>query len=246
MAGTKEKTPLMEQIDQLVKLSATDKHALETILGMVVTEDAVLRPVALDTKNINNGTLYEEGVAYLAPPYYYLYRGLTTGEDFEKKVPGIYLSPTDHYIWIPVTEHNEDDKWLIEGKFATADSNEIINLLIKKDDIQLNIPESGKVFRPDELETDDILKRAIKRTLRAKNINLDNYRQYFTDKNALFNFKQVVKNPNSRLSMLLFERGCSALHLKYTVTVEEIDPEHPLGNKLDTPIQICSEDTYSV
>lgn len=214
--------------------------------GMIVTDEDVLKPVMLNQNNINDGTQYEKGVAYCAPPYYYLYRGTTMTVEFQQKLPGIYLCPDDHYIWIPVTEGNQDDQWKIEDKFATADQRAIIEVLLSHEDVNLAIPESGKVFRPDECDTDDILKRVIKRVLKAKDIDIDKYKQFFADKNALFNFKQVVKNPKARLSMLLFERGCSALNLKYTITIEELDPDHARGGALKAPIAVCSEGTYSV
>lgn len=214
--------------------------------GMIVTDEDVLRPVILNQRNINDGTQYDKGFAYCAPPYYYIYRGTTMTMEFDKKLPGIYLTPDDHYIWIPVTEGNEDDQWLIKDKFATTDQRKIIDVLLSGEDVSLNIPESGKVFRPDEVDGDDILKRAIKRVLKAKDIDIDKYKAYFADKNALFNFKQVVKNPKARLSMLLFERGCSALNLKYTITIEEIDPKKSRGGALKKPIAVCSEDTFMI
>lgn len=228
---------LSEEVDKLME---------ELHNGMIVTNEDVLKPVLLNQRNINDGTLYERGYAYCAPPYYYLYRGPTLCVEFQQKLPGIYLAPDDHYIWIPVTEGNEDKEWLIEEKFATTDQRKIIEVLLKQEDVSLNIPESGKVFQPDECDEDDILKRAIKRVLKAKDIDIDKYKAYFADKNALFNFKQVVKNPKARLSMLLFERGCNALNLKYTITIEELDPNRPRGGPLRNPITVCSEDTYTV
>lgn len=218
----------------------------EEMLGFIVTKEDVLQPAILNVANVNDGTMYDYGYAYCAPPYYYIYRGTTLTREFDMKLPGIYLAPDDHYIWIPVTEGNQDDQWKIEDKFATTNMQDIIKAMLDSEDVSLNIPESGKIFRPDELDTDDILKRAIKRALAAKRVDIEGCRKRFPDKNALFNFKQVVKSPTSRLSMLLFERGCAALNLKYTVTVEEIDPDKCVGAKLETPIQICSEDTYSV
>lgn len=236
-------TVLNESIDNVVELPV-DPNDPSKIDGMLVTDDDVLIPIMLNQHNINDGTVYEPGNAYIAPPYYYIFRGTTMTVEYERGLPGIYLDPTDHYVWIPVTLNNQDDRWLIKDKFATADEQKIIHLLIKANDINLAIPDSGRVFRPEELDGDDLLKRVIKRALKAKNVDIDAYRTRFTDKNALFNFKQVVKNPTSRLSMLLFERGCSALNLKYTITVEEVDPESPIGLKLDAPIVICSEDTF--
>lgn len=220
---------------------------VKTITDLVVTDEDVLKAVKLNTDNINDGTLYEKGVAYVAYPYYYIYRGTTMTVEFDRKLPGIYLAPNDHYIWIPVTEGNEDAEWRVDDKFATADQRKIIDVLVDREDINLAIPDSGKVFRPDETPNDDILKRAIKRVLKAKGVNIDNYKRRFADKNALFNFKQVIKG-DGKLSMLLFERGCNAMNLKYTISIDEIsvDPENCVGEPLKAPIVISSEDSYTV
>lgn len=212
---------------------------------LIVTREDVLKAVKLNVENINDGTMYEKGIAYIAYPYYYIYRGTTMTTEFDRRLPGIYLAPDDHYVWIPVTPGNEDEEWKVDDKFATADAKKIIDVLIDRDDINLSIPDSGKVFRPDETADDDILKRLIKRVLRAKDIDIDQYKSRFADKNALFNFKQVIKG-DGKLSMLLFERGCNALNLKYTITIEDLDPKNSVGTQLKHPITISSEDEYSV
>lgn len=217
------------------------------IADLIVTEEDVLKPVKLNTENINDGTEYQKGIAYIAYPYFYQYRGTTMTVEYDHKEPGIYLTPDDHYIWVPVTEGNGDDdaRYRVDDKFATADERKIIDIMIDRDDIQLAIPDSGRVFRPEETPNDDILKRLIKRILRTKNVDIDAYKYRFADKNALFNFKQVIKG-DGKLSMLLFERGCNALNLRYTITIEENDPEHPIGDALKKPLVICSEDGYDV
>ena len=217
------------------------------ITDLIVTEEDVLKPVKLNVDNINDGTLYQKGYAYIAYPYYYPFRGTVMTTEYAHREPGIYLTPDDHYIWIPVTEGNgdQDKRYSVDDKFATADERKIIDVMIDREDIQLAIPESGKVFRPEETENDDMLKRLIKRILKTKDVDIDAYKYRFADKNALFNFKQVVKG-DGKLSMLLFERGCNALNLKYTITVDEIDPESSIGLPLKAPLTISSEDGYNV
>lgn len=222
-----------------------DQKKVTTQSDLIVTREDVLKAVKLNVDNINDGTMYDKGIAYIAYPYYYIYRGTTMTVEFDRRLPGIYLAPDDHYIWIPVTPGNEDDEWKVDDKFATADAKKIIDVLIDREDINLNIPESGKVFRPDETSDDDILKRLIKRVLRAKDIDIDQYKTRFADKNALFNFKQVIKG-DGKLSMLLFERGCNALNLKYTITIEDVDPSNSVGTALRQPITISSEDEYNM
>ena len=215
------------------------------LTDLIVTNEDVLRATKLNVENINDGTLYEKGVAYVAYPYFYIYRGTTMTREYEQKLPGIYLTPDDHYIWIPVTPGNQDQDWIVDDKFATANARDIIDVLVDREDVSLQIPDSGKVFRPEENENDDILKRAIKRVLKMKGVDLDAYKCRFADKNALFNFKQVIKG-DGKLSMLLFERGCNALNLKYTITIDEIDPNHTIGDPLKAPIIISSEDFYNI
>lgn len=229
------------------EMKNTSQNQNPHAVDLIVTEEDVLKPVRLNVENINDGTQYERGIAYVAYPYFYIFRGTTMTIEYDHKEPGIYLTPDDHYVWIPVTEGNgdQDKRWSVDDKFATADERKIIELLISKDDINLNIPDSGKVFRPEETEKDDMLKRLIKRILRIKDVDIDAYKTRFADKNALFNFKQVVKG-DGKLSMLLFERGCNALNLKYTISVDELDSEHPIGKALERPLVICSEDGYNV
>ena len=240
----KEPDDLQEAVSPEV---VDDMPPKKDIGDLVVTEEDVLKPVLLNTENINDGTQYERGVAYIAYPYFYQFRGTTMTVEYDHKLPGIYLTPDDHYIWVPVTDADDEDvsRYKVDDKFATADERKIIDILIDREDIQLAIPDSGRVFRPEETEKDDILKRIIKRLLKAKNVDIDAYKYRFADKNALFNFKQVVKG-DGKLSMLLFERGCNALNLKYTITIEELDSAHPIGDPLAQPLRICSEDGYNV
>ncbi len=226
-------------------MSNEKNESKKKLTDLIVTDEDVLKVAKLNVDNINDGTQYEKGVAYIAYPYFYIYRGTTMTVEFERKLPGIYLTPDDHYIWIPVTPGNEDQDWIVDDKFATADERKIVDILLDRDDIHLTIPDSGKVFRPEEDENDDILKRGIKRALRLKGVDLDAYKHRFADKNALFNFKQVIKG-DGKLSMLLFERGCNALNLKYTITIDEIDPKHTIGDALKSPVVISSEDSYNV
>ena len=95
---------------------------------------------------------------------------------------------------------------------------------------------------PAETLKDDILKRAIKRALKQKGIDLDACKARFASKNMLFNFKSVIRG-NTRLSMLLFDRGAEALSLKYTILLEEAGGEI-VGKELTEPIAISSDELY--
>ena len=76
-----------------------------------------------------------------------------------------------------------------------------------------------------------------------KNVDLDRYKDRFTNKNELFNFKQVIRG-DSKLSILIFNRGCEALNLKYSIVLEDKSPDDIVGDKLMEPIIVSSEDTY--
>ena len=48
------------------------------------------------------------------------------------------------------------------------------------------------------------------------------------------------------MSIMLFERLMEALHLKYTIIIEEVSPEEACGKKIMEPIRISSEDTFEM
>ena len=77
-----------------------------------------------------------------------------------------------------------------------------------------------------------------------KGIDIDRFKYRFVDKNALFNFKQVLKGDN-RLSMLLFDRGVEAFNLKYTIVLEE-NGNDSIGIPLNKPIIVSSNDTHEL
>ena len=78
-----------------------------------------------------------------------------------------------------------------------------------------------------------------------KNVDLDKYKNNFTNKNELFNFKQVIRN-GKKLSILIFNRGIEALNLKYELIISEKGDTNIVGTKLEEPIVVSSEDTYDL
>lgn len=213
----------------------------------LVTDDEVF---LLDEVGPLDGTkAYQEGYAYLdeTGTYFYTFKGVTKippnrllEDPFTP--PGIYLTKEDRYILVPVNDEFRES-CEVGDKIAVANRSDVVDVIVKSKELQFNVPESSKLFKPVITEKDDILKRAIKAALIAKDIDIDQYKGRFADKNALFNFKQVVKNPDSKLSILLFERGCKALNLKFTITVEEEDPDVEIGKRLNDIIVVSSDDT---
>lgn len=209
--------------------------------SLLVTDDEIY-PIKLYNDEAKS---YDKDTAYIDGDYYYIYRGeKSKGTTFLK--PGIYFDPklNEYFVVEPSTDE-EKEKYSVQGKVAKLNTDEIINIVNTKDDILVAIPESTKIFMPSLTTNDDILKRLAKQALILKNVDLDKFRDRFADKNALFNFKQVIKGDN-KLSILIFDRGMDALNLKYTILVEEKDPNNPIGNPLTEPIIACSEDTYDV
>lgn len=192
---------------------------------------------------------FQHGIAYLDNGYYYTYKGEVDLKDLLKNTyikPGIYKDKIsgEIYLQVPLTD-NDKEKYSYQNKISSIEPEKIIDMINNHEQILVVVPDSTKIFLPSLSNNDDILKRLIKKALIEKNIDIDHYRHRFIDKNALFNFKQVIKGDN-KLSMLLFDRGCEALNLKYTIIIDEIDPETPIGEKLHGPITASSEDTFDL
>ncbi len=192
---------------------------------------------------------FEKGTAYLDGDYYYTFKGVIDEkmkDDLSLLSPGIYKHPDtgENVLIEPITDEDKE-RYTHEEKISSIDPNRIIEMINTKEKILVAIPESSKLFIPVINNDDDILKRLIKKALIEKNIDIDQYKHRFVDKNALFNFKQVIKGKNT-LSILLFDRGCEALNLKYTIIVEEMDPDNVIGNPLVESIQSASDDAYEI
>lgn len=191
---------------------------------------------------------FKEGVAYLSGDLWYQYRGVARKNSHLKLRPGIYKNQKGKepkfFLVEPVTEE-EINECTIEGKLVSLLPQKIIDTANNREEILCAITESNKIFQPTLCVSDDLLKRGLKNALIQKGVDLDANKDRFTNKNELFNFKQVIKGP-SKVSILVFDRGINALNLKYTITIMEKDPEHPVGLALKEPIVVCSEDTYEM
>ena len=119
----------------------------------------------------------------------------------------------------------------------------IVDTANTTEELLVAIPESTKIFQPQITEKDDILKIAAKKALLAKNVDLDRYKDRFSNKNELFNFKQVLRGDN-KLSMKIFTRGMDALNLEFVIIIREKSTNDIVGDKLDEDIVISSEETY--
>ena len=197
-----------------------------TITPDILLDDGkVMRNVLLFNKDIKE---WDPMVAYLDGDYYYLFKGKVP-ENGNIEEPGIYIDrqTNEPLLAVPSTDE-EKKKYSYNDKICSTSANEIIDKINRKEVEVFIMPESSKAYCPEITEDDDILKRLTRSV----------------DKNALFNFKQVLKGTN-RLSMLLFDRGIEAFNLKYTIIVTE-GPGSPIAAPLAEPLIVSSEDTHEL
>ena len=213
-----------------------------TITPDILLDDGkVMRNVLLFNKDIKE---WDPMVAYLDGDYYYLFKGKVP-ENGNIEEPGIYIDrqTNEPLLAVPSTDE-EKKKYSYNDKICSTSANEIIDKINRKEVEVFIMPESSKVYCPEITEDDDILKRLMKKIIIDKGIDIDRFKTRFVDKNALFNFKQVLKGTN-RLSMLLFDRGIEAFNLKYTIIVTE-GPGSPIAAPLAEPLIVSSEDTHEL
>lgn len=212
----------------------------------IITDEAIYKIDLLG--DVTKATSFEEDIAYIDNNTFYLYRGFPRGKLKRELKPGIYKETdtvdSKFYIVEPMTDE-EKAEYDVTTHIHSLLPKSIIDTVNTKEDLLIAIPESTKVFQPTLSEDDDILKRAAKLALILKNVDLDKYKDRFTNKNELFNFKQVVRN-GKKLSILIFNRGMEALNLKYEIIISERTDDDIVGTKLEEPIHVSSEDTYDL
>lgn len=217
--------------------------------SLLVTDDEIFKIKLYDEK----AKEYEKGIAYLDNEFFYTYKGKITEEEMQSMARhstpmevGIYFNEDkkEFFLVEPRTDE-EKDQFKFEGKISSIDPDRIIEMINTKEMILVPIPESSKLFIPVLKNDDDILKRLIKRALIAKNVDIDQHRDRFPNKNSLFNLKQVIKSDNT-LSILLFDRACEALNLKYTITLEDSNKDSVVGDSLNQVLTSASTDSYEI
>lgn len=193
---------------------------------VLVADDAIYVPVPF-TENMEIDDDYSK--AYIFNGQFFPYRGRYRKHAV---LPGAYM--TDEGTAKLILPIVNDGTYDVGDKIKSIDMDTMIQTLKKSDAISYNYPSSGKHFIPEISNDDDILKRALKLALKAKCVDIDNCKDNFSDRNALFNFKSVMKG-DGRLSILLFDRGCEALGLEYYVVLCEKDKNRSIGTPLDSP-----------
>lgn len=200
-----------------------------------------------------NGDLIkiEKDKAYVYDGYYYYFRGMVDNNE-EAETPGIYYNKMSRTYFAVLCDPDNPAHDIYSVK------NNPMQPQLSADAIRKTLEEKGETIYvachsnssrsaiPDITKNDGFLKRAAKTVLKEKNIELDNYKSSFGNKNELFNLKQVLRSPDGKMSIMLFERLMEALHLKYTIIIEEVSPEEACGKKIMDPIRISSEDTFEM
>lgn len=194
---------------------------------------------------------FREGVAYLSDDIFYLYRGEGTASNAKNYNPGIYkekdpkLSKKKKYFIVEPTTDAELQEYDAREKISSISLISLVDAANKTGDVLIQIPESTKAFLPEITENDDILKIIAKKALQLKKVDLDRYKDRFSNKNELFNFKQVLRSEN-KVSMKIFMRGMEALNLVFTIIVTEKSANNVVGEALTEPIVTSSEETYQM
>ena len=213
--------------------------------SIIATDDAILQ-IDLLPDDLEEVDEFKEDVAYISGSYFYVYRGVGNPATKEYKKPGIYKNKDgDDPKWFIVEPSTDEEKKEYEHitKVCTLHPVSIVDTANTTEELLVAIPESTKIFQPQITEKDDILKIAAKKALLAKNVDLDRYKDRFSNKNELFNFKQVLRGDN-KLSMKIFTRGMDALNLEFVIIIREKSTNDIVGDKLDEDIEISSEETY--
>ena len=194
---------------------------------VLITNDAVYVPV--DYK-LGMEIDDDYSKAYIIGERFYPYRGKYYKH---ASLPGVYDDDGIIKFIDPVSDEDKE-LYAVGDKISSMDMSSMCDKLKRSDSITYNYPSSGKHFIPEISNDDDILKRALKLALKAKCVDIDNCKDNFADRNALFNFKSVMKG-DGRLSILLFDRGCEALGLEYYVVLCEKEHGNPIGTPLNSP-----------
>lgn len=198
-----------------------------------------------DLFTLRDGLSLNPDIVYLIGDYYYFYRGkISDLKGFSKLEPGIYYDDTRCMYMIKTPESDEEKTaYIYNDKITSRDAEYIRNAVLNHEVVIFNVPDTSHSQIPDEIPEDDILKKLIKRAIKDKGIDLDQYKIRFASKNMLFNTKQVLRGSN-KLSILLFDRCAEALNLKYTIILEEGGGE-VIGYPLKDKIVISSDDVYN-
>lgn len=184
------------------------------------------------------------GDGYIIDKYVYIYRGKYNKES-SAGIPGIYKKKSGEIKLVePVTKAHAEQ--LSVNAVLDVDPKVIVEELIsRKDDfVDLKTTEilnnNTVVFMPQIKETDDFLKKIIKKAIRAKGVNLANYKDSGTTNTwTITNLKSSL-NRDTALSTKYFQMWCEILGLRLEGRL--VDNGTDKISPLNEPIEFTNED----
>lgn len=200
---------------------------------MIITNSGVYELEYYDpAKTVpERGKAYVKRKDYTDDDFFYPFRGDLKSNSDE---PGIYIGANQIPEFIePIGKETED--YIISTHIAKTEPGDMLVILKNKNNIQHVYNESSKLYMPEVNENDNILKRALKEAFNAKEVCIEDCKQGFPDRNAFFNFSSVMRSDTGTVSFLLFDRGCTALNLGYTIILHELDNDQVVGKPLNNP-----------
>ena len=195
--------------------------------NIIISDDGYVYKAVPYNKTITN---MDYSYAYIIDGLFYPYRGKY--KDHKKStLPGIYINSSDKPLIVKPNK-NEEAAYVAETHYAKIDSDAIYNGIMAKEDTFQIYADGKNAYIPDISINDDPFKRALKEAIIVKGIDIDSIKDRFTDRNAVFNFKSVMKGDN-KVSTLIFERGCEAFGLGYCIVLFDRDTNNIIGHPIN-------------
>lgn len=216
-------------------MKTKNDHIVREFLG-----DQLL--IAVDD-NIYNVNLWYKGIkpiekdAYIKGDLVYVYHG---GEN-EFDEPGIYYEDGKYVFVEPTIEREKYSVENVDDLDTDAIIEDVLNNAeeyVTKEEVE-KINNNSSLFVPEIKETDDFLKKMIKKAIIDKKINLKNYKDKPKNKWTLNNLRMALNNKTS-MSINYFRLWCEILGLDLEMVLKDngTDKISPLPQ----PIKMNLED----
>lgn len=194
--------------------------------SLIISDDGYVYIGVPYEKKITN---YDMTYAYIIDDMFYPYRGEYNAK--KSVLPGIYSNGSKPIIIEP--SDKDKDAYKTETHWAKIDSDAIYDGIVARED-EFQIYSDGKsAYIPDITVNDDLFKRALKEAIIAKGIDIDSIKDRFSDRNAVFNFKSVMKGDN-KVSTLIFDRGREAFGLGCCIILYDKDKNNIIGHAINS------------
>ena len=206
---------------------------------LFITGDDVYKTTFIKSNYVEDD--FKKGYAYMVDGYVVPFRGATRDKSDLEEV-GIYSymatgsSESKIVITLPVSK--EDKITYSLDAVVEADTEAMFKDMIENKENLVSLQESrllkdsAEVFLPEIYPEDDFLKKAIKKVLHKKRINIGApyYKGFFKDKWLLSNMLMGMKQGSTALSIKYVCYWCEILNIDLTITQEDnvLDKTHPM------------------